>query len=224
MMATFSHIWATTPKSWVISSVAVWYLSLRRLIISSTWAWMVTSSAVVGSSAMSTFGLQARAMAMTTLCFMPPENWCGKSPALSAGMPTVSNISMAFSSASFLVHFSWTRITSAICSPTLTTGFRDDMGSWKIMDIWLPLTARISAPLAFKRSLPSNSMTPPSILPGGSGIRRMMLLASVVFPAPVSPTRPRVSPSSSSRSTWLRAYTVPSSVWYCTCKSLISNI
>jgi hypothetical protein len=46
---------------------------------SSTCAWIVTSSAVVGSSASSSFGLQASAMAMTTRCFMPPENWCGYS-------------------------------------------------------------------------------------------------------------------------------------------------
>ena len=34
---------------------------------------MVTSSAVVGSSAMSSFGSQLRAMAIITRCFMPPE-------------------------------------------------------------------------------------------------------------------------------------------------------
>ena len=45
-----------------------------RLIISSTCAWMVTSSAVVGSSASSSSGSHASAIAMTTRCFMPPEN------------------------------------------------------------------------------------------------------------------------------------------------------
>ena len=38
---------------------------------------MVTSSAVVGSSAISSFGLQAIAMAIMTRWFMPPESWCG---------------------------------------------------------------------------------------------------------------------------------------------------
>ena len=38
---------------------------------------MVTSSAVVGSSAMTSFGLQASAMAIMTRWRMPPENWCG---------------------------------------------------------------------------------------------------------------------------------------------------
>ena len=41
------------------------------------WAWMVTSSAVVGSSAISSFGPQAMAIAIITRWFMPPESWCG---------------------------------------------------------------------------------------------------------------------------------------------------
>ena len=39
---------------------------------------MVTSSAVVGSSAISSFGWQAIAMAIITRWLMPPESWCGK--------------------------------------------------------------------------------------------------------------------------------------------------
>ncbi len=38
---------------------------------------MVTSSAVVGSSAMISLGLQASAIAIITRWRMPPENWCG---------------------------------------------------------------------------------------------------------------------------------------------------
>ena len=41
------------------------------------WAWIVTSRAVVGSSQMISSGLQIMAMAITTRCFMPPENWWG---------------------------------------------------------------------------------------------------------------------------------------------------
>ncbi len=48
-----------------------------RLIICSTCAWTVTSSAVVGSSAMSSAGLSAIAMAIIARWRMPPENWCG---------------------------------------------------------------------------------------------------------------------------------------------------
>ena len=38
---------------------------------------MVTSNAVVGSSAMSSFGLHDSAIAIITRWRMPPENWCG---------------------------------------------------------------------------------------------------------------------------------------------------
>ena len=39
---------------------------------------MVTSSAVVGSSAISSLGLQAIAMAIITRWLCPPDIWCGK--------------------------------------------------------------------------------------------------------------------------------------------------
>ena len=69
-----SQMLATTPRSWVISSRAEFSSRFSLRIMLSTWAWMVTSRAVVGSSAMSSSGSQAIAMAMTTRCFMPPEN------------------------------------------------------------------------------------------------------------------------------------------------------
>jgi len=42
-------------------------------------AWVVTSSAVVASSAISTFGSEASAMAIITRWRIPPESWCGYS-------------------------------------------------------------------------------------------------------------------------------------------------
>ena len=41
------------------------------------WAWIVTSRAVVGSSASMSFGRHANAMAIITRCRIPPESWCG---------------------------------------------------------------------------------------------------------------------------------------------------
>ena len=41
------------------------------------WRWIVTSSAVVGSSAISSFGSQASAIAIITRCCWPPESSCG---------------------------------------------------------------------------------------------------------------------------------------------------
>ena len=49
----------------------------HREISSSTWAWIVTSRAVVGSSAIISLGSRARAIAIMTRWRMPPENWCG---------------------------------------------------------------------------------------------------------------------------------------------------
>jgi hypothetical protein len=47
------------------------------LIRSKIWAWIVTSRAVVGSSAISTFGRHASAMAIMTRWHIPPDSWCG---------------------------------------------------------------------------------------------------------------------------------------------------
>ena len=41
------------------------------------WAWIVTSSAVVGSSAMRSSGSQARAIAIMIRCAMPPDSSWG---------------------------------------------------------------------------------------------------------------------------------------------------
>ena len=57
----------------------------------------MTSSAVVGSSAISSVGLQASAIAIITRWRMPPESWCGYSPARrsGSGMSTRASISIA---------------------------------------------------------------------------------------------------------------------------------
>ena len=63
--------------SCVISTIAE-PKSVRSLRISSRiCAWIVTSSAVVGSSAISRSGLHESAIAIITRWRMPPENWCG---------------------------------------------------------------------------------------------------------------------------------------------------
>ena len=52
-------------------------LVARLRIRSRICAWIVTSSAVVGSSAMSSSGSQARAIAIITRCAIPPDISCG---------------------------------------------------------------------------------------------------------------------------------------------------
>ena len=77
MTTTVSHVSATTPRSWVMRMIAELNSRCRSFISSRICAWTVTSSAVVGSSAISSFGLQTSAIAIIARWRMPPENWCG---------------------------------------------------------------------------------------------------------------------------------------------------
>ena len=68
---------ATTPMSWVMRRIEEPYSRWRRFISSRICAWIVTSSAVVGSSAIRSDGLHESAIAIITRWRIPPENWCG---------------------------------------------------------------------------------------------------------------------------------------------------
>ncbi len=98
---------------------------------------MVTSSAVVGSSARRIFGLHESAMAIIARCRMPPESWWGYSRTLwrGRGMPTRSSISAALSIASFFFIPWWSMTASAIWKPMVNTGFKLVIGSWKIIEM-----------------------------------------------------------------------------------------
>ena len=69
----------------------------RSFISSRICAWMVTSSAVVGSSARISDGLQASAIAIIIRCRMPPLNWCGYwvRRRSESGIPTMPSSSTA---------------------------------------------------------------------------------------------------------------------------------
>ena len=77
MTLTRSHIPAAIPRSWVIIRTAVPNSDDSRWMSSRIWAWIVTSRAVVGSSARISFGSHDSAMAIITRWRMPPENWNG---------------------------------------------------------------------------------------------------------------------------------------------------
>ncbi len=64
MTATRSAISATTPKSWVMNKTAVACCRCSSLIRCRICAWVVTSRAVVGSSAISSAGSMTSAMAI----------------------------------------------------------------------------------------------------------------------------------------------------------------
>jgi hypothetical protein len=67
----------TVARSWLIQIIAVPRRAASDFISVRIWAWIETSSAVVGSSQMISFGRLSRAMAMATRWRMPPENWWG---------------------------------------------------------------------------------------------------------------------------------------------------
>ena len=58
-----------------MKSTEVWCFSTRSRISLSVCACTVTSSAVPGSSAISSAGLLTSAIAIITRWFMPPESW-----------------------------------------------------------------------------------------------------------------------------------------------------
>ncbi len=101
---------------------------------------MVTSSAVVGSSAIRRLGLHDRAMAIITRWRMPPESWWGYSLIRRSafGMCTSFSMSTVLAMASRRPSPSCSRRASAICSPQVNTGLSEVMGSWKTMEISLP--------------------------------------------------------------------------------------
>jgi len=77
MTATSSAICATTPKSCVMRMIDIPFSRCRSLSSVRICDCTVTSRAVVGSSATSTVGLHAMAIAIITRWRMPPENWNG---------------------------------------------------------------------------------------------------------------------------------------------------
>ena len=97
MTAMSSAISATTPRSWVMITIAIPSSRCRRSSSARICACTVTSSAVVGSSAISSLGSLASAIAIIARWRMPPENSCGYSSTRRAGsgMPTSPSSSIA---------------------------------------------------------------------------------------------------------------------------------
>src|SRR4030042_1198431 len=77
MTAILSETSATTDTSCVMIIMAMFHSVWSFLISNRTLSCVMTSSAVVGSSAMMNDGERASASAIIALCFMPPLNSCG---------------------------------------------------------------------------------------------------------------------------------------------------
>src|SRR6266498_605764 len=175
----------------------------RSLISSRIWAWMVTSSAVVGSSARTRAGLQDRAMAIIMRCRMPPLNWWGYCESRRSGSetPTSESSSTARARDWEAVMPRWISTVSVSWRPTDSTGLSDVIGSWKIMPMSLPRIRRISSSERARRSRPLKTMRPPTIRPAGAATRRITESALTDLPQPDSPTSATVSPARTSQDT-----------------------
>src|SRR6266508_3776441 len=187
----------------------------RSFMSSRICAWMVTSSAVVGSSA-STIIIR---------CRMPPLNWCGycASRRAGSGMPTMPSSSTARRWAAAPDIPRWISSPSVSWRPMVSTGLSEVIGSWKIMPISRPRTRRISSSPSVRRSRPLKMTWPPTMRPAGGATRRIMLSAVTDLPHPDSPTSATVSPASTSHDTPSTARTTPPRVRKCVCRLLTSR-
>ena len=160
-------------------------------------AWIVTSSAVVGSSAMRILGWFAIAIAIIARWRIPPENSCGYwfTRRSANGTPTSSSSAIVrlVASLSRIPELCVT-IASEIWWPIVKTGFSDVIGSWKIIAISPPRISRRSLVGSVRRSRSPYIASPLTILPGGCGISPSIVITETLFPEPDSPTMPRVSP------------------------------
>ena len=104
---------------------------------------MVTSSAVVGSSAMISFGIAGQRRWRSSragACRRRAGAGTARAGARASVMPTSRSSSSARSRACASVILRWMSSGSMICSPIERTGLSEVIGSWKIMAISRPRT------------------------------------------------------------------------------------
>ena len=167
---------------------------------------MVTSSAVVGSSAISSSGSQASAMAIITRWRMPPDSWCGilvDAQLAAPGCAPARSISIARSRASASADAAVPlQRLGDLRADACSTGLSEVIGSWKIMaDLLAAQVLRSPARAARAGRRPSKRIEPATVCPGGSGTRRMMDSAVTLLPQPDSPTIASVVPASTANET-----------------------
>ena len=133
-------------------------------------AWIVTSSAVVASSAMSSRGSQEIAIAIMTRCSMPPDSSAGIWWKTQSGRcrPTAASRSMLLRCASRRRSRCFTRSTSASWLPTVRFGFRYEAGSWNTAP--MPVPCRRSQP-RLDRSVTSWPLERDRAPPDGAALR-----------------------------------------------------
>ena len=167
-------------------------------------AWIVTSSAVVGSSAIRSDGLQTSAIAIIARCRRPPDSSNGYILSACAGLgkPTRRSISSVRAMPSFRPT-RWCRNRGSLTwSPIVWSGDSDTIGSWKIIEMWRPRMRRNAMPSGLSFVMSRGGFLLPGavkrILPPvmRAVLGRMPIIACAVtdFPDPDSPTRATVEP------------------------------
>ena len=223
MTMTWSATPATTPRSWLIRIIAAPVWRRTPASMSRICACTVTSSAVVGSSAMSRSGSLAMAIAMTTRWRMPPDSSCGYRLAIRSGpgRPAASSRLTARRQASCRDTLRCSSTHSATCQPTLYIGFSAVIGSWNTIAIFAPRIRCHCASLPPSSSVPDSRTDPVTCAAPGS--RPSTDRASMVLPEPDSPTTPRVWPAARDSDTPRTASTRPPSVGMVTARSVTSS-
>ena len=195
MMATWLHIFSMTLISWVMTTAVMPSWALMSLMRARMESVVAGSRAEVASSQRSTRGLVARARAMATRCFCPPES-CDGYDSMRLARPTRSSSSSARLRAS-----ARGVPTSSSGKQTFCSAVRcmSRLNCWKIMPMERR-AARSSASGSRQRSLPSKITLPPV---GRSSM--LMQRTSVDLPAPLCPMMPKISPLPIARSMPRRA-------------------
>ena len=180
--------------SWVTSNMVMSVVDPSIRMTLSTSSTSSGSSAEVTSSNSMIRGCSARARAMATRCFWPPDSWAGMARALSA-RPTRSSSSIARRSASAFL----TPLVSIGASVTLSSTHLcgNRLNSWNTMPILVRIRCRCASSAGTRRPLrsiwnrcsPSTRMVPLSMVSSVINVRRI-----VVLPEPDGPISASFSP------------------------------
>ena len=215
MTSTRSAMSATTPRLWVISTIAVPSRSRMSRIRSRIPAWIVTSSAVVGSSATSIFGSHASAIAIITRCRIPPESWCGYSSTRPLGRGDAERGRAARSRAVARAGRERSRCRSQHLRDLPADRERRVERRHRLLEDERDLAA--ADPPQLRRASAESRSTPSKHGAArrrrrSSGSSRSSAISLTLLPQPDSPTMPSTSPSSSANESRRRPATTPSSV------------
>ena len=156
---------------------------------------VVTSSAVVGSSQMSSRGSETIAAAIITRWSIPPDSSCGylRYTAAGSGSSAWAIASSARSRRAAASSWVWTTRASSTCGPMRIVGSRAVIGSWNTTAISRPRRARTSSRGAVSRSRPAKRIAPRSSVRALLS-RPVSAIAVMLLPLPDSPTSPSTSP------------------------------